>query len=115
MSLKRIAGRERNMLRLPDGRRNWPFLGLSRYREVAPVIQYQVAQTALERIEMRLVTERALTGAEQASLADVLREGLGHPFAVDFVYFPDEIPRPANGKFEEFLCLLPAEEAEDQS
>jgi phenylacetate-CoA ligase len=108
-SLRRIAGRERNILRLPDGRRNWPFLGLAQYRAAAPVIQYQVAQTGLERIEMRLVTERALSATEEARLAEVLCAGLGHSFAVDFVYFPAEIPRPPSGKLEEFVCLLPAE------
>jgi len=109
-TLKRILGRERNILRRPDGRQNWPFLGLSRYRQAAPIIQYQVVQRALERIEMRLVTERPLSEAEEAALAAILREELGYAFALDFAYFPAQIPRPAGGKFEEFVSLLPEAE-----
>ena len=108
-SLKRIMGRERNILRRPDGQRYWPLLGYARYRDVAPVVQYQVVQTAIDSIEFRLVTERPLTGAEERALADVVRDGLGHAFDVRFVYFFEEIPRPPSGKLEEFLSLLPAD------
>jgi phenylacetate-CoA ligase len=37
----------------------------------------------------------------------VITESLGHPFELTFSYFPDRIPRGANGKFDEFVCLLP--------
>ncbi len=106
-SLKRILGRERNMLRRPDGQHHWPFLGYWRYRDAAPIVQYQLVQTALDRIEMRLVTEAPLTPRQEDDLAGVVRDGLGYPFDIRFVYFDQEIPRPASGKFEEFLSLLP--------
>jgi phenylacetate-CoA ligase len=106
-SLKRILGRERNILRRPDGQHHWPFLGYWRYRDAAPIVQYQLVQTALDRIEMRLVTETPLTARQESDLAGVVRDGLGYPFDIRFVYFNGEIPRPASGKFEEFLSLLP--------
>ncbi len=109
-ALKRILGRARNLVRLPDGRRHWPYLALHRYREVAPVVQHQFVQHAPDLIEMRLVVERPLAAAEEAALAAVIREALGHDFRVRFLYFEREIPPGANGKFEEFLCLLPGDD-----
>ena len=35
--IRRILGRERNLLRLPDGRRFWPLVGAFEYRAGAPV------------------------------------------------------------------------------
>jgi len=36
-TLKRILGRERNLILMPDGSRHWPLVGFSRFRDVAPV------------------------------------------------------------------------------
>lgn len=100
--LRRIIGRERNLLRLPDGRRHWPLVGAFGFREIAPVRQYQVVQRSLERVTLRLATERPLRTDEESRLAAVLTEFLGYPFAVDFEYFPEGIPRGRGGKFEDF-------------
>ncbi|MCX7789497.1 MAG: hypothetical protein N2378_02550 [Chloroflexaceae bacterium] len=105
-ALRRILGRSRNMVRYPDGTRRWPRVGFDRYRDIAPVIQYQLVQTALTAIEVRLVTERPLSAAEEAALAGVIRDALGYPFQLDFAYFPGRLPRGAGGKFEEFVCAL---------
>jgi phenylacetate-CoA ligase len=105
-TLRRILGRERNLIHKPDGTRHWPLTGFKRFREIAPVIQYQLRQTELERIELRLVTERPLTEAEEEALRSWLQEILDHPFAVDFAYFESRLPLGANGKFEEFMSLL---------
>jgi phenylacetate-CoA ligase len=105
-TLARIAGRSRNLVTLPTGERRWPLVGFARYREVAPVRQYQLVQHALDAIEARLVVERALTAAEEESLAGVIREALGYPFRLAFSYYDHEIPRGPGGKFEEFMSLL---------
>lgn len=106
--LTRILGRQRNLVHLPDGRRYWPLTGAYGYRDIAPVRQYQVIQRSLERVTLRLAAERSLTPGEEAALANLLGSFLGHPFAVDFEYFPDGIPRGRGGKFEDFICELPA-------
>ncbi len=107
-TLKQILGRERNLLVKPDGTRHWPLVGFARFRDIAPIRQYQFIQHDLERIEVRLVAEQALTAAQEADLAAVIRQALGFPFALQFTSFDHEIPRSPGGKFEEFLSLVPA-------
>lgn len=105
-TLARILGRSRNLLRLPDGTRRWPVVGFYHYRDVAPVTQYQLIQHSVEEIEVRLVVERPLRGAEEAALTGIIHKSLGHPFRLRFSYFEGEIPRGPSGKFEEFLSLI---------
>lgn len=105
-TLARIAGRERNMVKLPDGSTHWPLVGFHRFRDIAPLRQYQLVQRSLGEIELRLVCDRALKTDEETRLAAVIRDALGHPFALRFVYFDGELPRSANGKFEEFVCAI---------
>jgi len=103
--LRRIFGRRRNMLTLPDGNRRWPFLGEYRYRDVAPVRQYQIVQKSLELIEVVLAADRPLTSTEESKLSEIIRAELGYPFELSFVYV-DEIPRSPSGKFEDFRSEL---------
>ncbi|MCW5605371.1 MAG: phenylacetate--CoA ligase family protein [Burkholderiales bacterium] len=105
-TIARILGRSRNMLTLPSGERRWPLVGFAQYREVAPVRQYQFIQHTLEEIEARFVVERVLTAAEETRLRRVIHDALGHPFRLRFVYFPGELPRAPNGKFEEFVSRI---------
>jgi phenylacetate-CoA ligase len=105
-TLRRIAGRERNLVVKPDGSRHWPQVGFARFREVAPIAQYQLVQESPLMIEVRLVCERALTPAEESGLRGVILGSLGYPFALRFSYFPERIPLAANGKHEEFICRI---------
>jgi len=106
-TLRRILGRERNLIRMPDGTRHWPLVGFHRFRAIAPVAQYQLVQDGPETIEVRLVVERPLTAGEEAALAAHIQASLGYPFALRLTYFPERIPTGRNGKFEEFVCALP--------
>lgn len=106
--LRRVVGRERNLLRLADGRRHWPLFGGHYFRDVAPVRQFQAIQHDYERIELRLVCERTLTEAEEAGLRAMTLRALGHDFIVDLRYFEGRLPTGANGKFEEFICRIDA-------
>jgi phenylacetate-CoA ligase len=106
-TLARIAGRERNMVRLPDGGMHWPVLTrVHRCREIAPVRQFQLIQHDLRNAEARLVCDRALTADEESRLSAVFREALGHPFEIRFTYYEGELPRGPNGKLEEVLSLV---------
>ena len=105
-TLTRVLGRTRNMIVKPDGTRHWPLTGYKQFRDIAPVSQYQFRQHALDRIEVRLVTERPLTAAEEAALIAHLHWKLRHPFTIDLVYFEGRLPLGKNGKFEEFVSLL---------
>ena len=105
-TLKRILGRERNLIRMPNGSRHFPLVGFREFRDIVPLIQYQVIQHDLERVEFRLVTERPLTQNEETKLIAHVQSALGHPFAIHLNYFEGRIPAGANGKFEEFICKV---------
>jgi phenylacetate-CoA ligase len=89
---------------MPDGSRHWPLVGFHKFREIAPVIQYQMIQQDREHVELRLVVERPLTGQEENNLATHVQTSLGHPFSLSISYFDGRIPVGPSGKFEEFVC-----------
>ena len=105
-TIARIVGRSRNKLTLPNGEQHWPLVGFDRYREIAPIRQYQLVQNSLNDVEVRLVVDRALSGDEETRLAAVITAALGHSFRLSFIYFRGEIPRGPGGKFEEFISTL---------
>ena len=104
-TLQRIVGRERNMLRVGE-QRSWPLVGFHLFREVAPVLQYQLRQLSACQIEVRLVCSGPLTAAHETALAEVMRTALGHPFEFSFVLYAKQLPLGPTGKFEEFMCLM---------
>ena len=105
-ALTRIVGRKRNMVRLPDGRSFWPLVGFARYRDIAPIRQYQLIQRDFETIEVRLVSDALLTADQERRIGALICEALDYSFKLQFTYFPEEIPRGPGGKFEEFVCEL---------
>ena len=105
-TLRRIMGRERNMIVMPNGARHWPLVGFDRFRDLAPVRQYQLIQHDPDRIEARFATTRPVSPAEDTALRDHLHAALGHPFALDVRYFTEDLPGSRTGKFEEFLRLF---------
>ena len=104
-TLRRVVGRLRNMLVLPNGDKRWPLTGFRDFRDIAPIRQYQLVQKSLERIEVRYVVDRPLTAQEEDKLSAVIQDSLGHPFEVYFRYF-DKMPMTAGGKFEEFISEI---------
>lgn len=107
-TLARVMGRQRNLIVLPDGRRHWPIAGFQKVRAVAPVKQFQFIQETRESIELRMVTDRPLTAAEEDAVRAHAHAVLGHPFALALTYFSDKIPPGPNGKFEQFVCKVQA-------
>ena len=103
--LKRILGREQNMLVLPGGERRWPMLSsadIRRMLDIAPIRQYQFLQKSTETIELRLVIARPLTESDETALREFVRDRFGHPFEVEFRCL-DDIPRGRTGKYQDFL------------
>ena len=56
---------------------------------------------APQEIRVDLVVARPLTGGEEEKLKEAIGKGFGHTFRLVFNYM-DEIPRAANGKYEDF-------------
>lgn len=109
--LTRVLGRRQNMLRLPGGERRWPLLSSgdigALLAAAPPVRQHQVVQAAPDRLVVRLAVARPLTAEEEAAVAAWGRAKFGPAFAVT-VEAMAELPRTAAGKFEDFICDLPA-------
>lgn len=104
--LRRIMGRYRNLLTLPDGTQRWPLMGFeSRLRKIAPIESMQMVQMRLEDIQVRLVMARPLEASEQEALTTFIQGNLGYPFQLSFEYV-DSIRNPANGKIEHFISRL---------
>lgn len=103
--LERIAGRRRNMLRLPDGTEHWPSFPEDRWAGIAPIRQLQVVQTAIDRVVLRAVIGRPLTTPERDELRRVFAEVLCFPHVIT-VAEVDDIPRSPNAKFEDFVSEL---------
>jgi phenylacetate-CoA ligase len=106
--LRRIHGRVRNMLVTADGRRYWPFLGgYQAIREAPQLRQAQFAQIAPDLIEARLVASGPLTAEQEEGMRRRVLARLPPGMRMRIGY-RDRIARGAGGKFEEFVCELPA-------
>jgi phenylacetate-CoA ligase len=104
--LSRLLGRARNRVVLPTGERRYSYFGARRFGDIDALIQYQVVQTTLERIEIRAVLRRPVTAEEADMLRNLVRSGLGYPFEVEIVPV-DAIPRNESGKYEDFRSEVP--------
>jgi phenylacetate-CoA ligase len=104
--IKRIMGRQRNLVTLPNGTRHWPSFPAESWAFIAPIRQIQLVQRELDSIEARLVTDRPLTTEEARALVAVLQEHLGYPFQITFQY-KQKIERKANFKYEDFISEIP--------
>lgn len=103
--LKRIHGRRRNMIALPDGRRHWPSFPAEMWREVAPVEQFRLVQRTPEEIEACYVMARELTQEEKARLEAALASRFGYPFRIAWKR-SDALDRGPGYKFEDFISEL---------
>ena len=102
-TLRRILGRERNLLVKPDGTRHWPLVGFHRFDEVAHVLQYPVIQHSLQDMEIKLITANEISSSQERALAAIVRQALDYPSAIRVTQSRTRLPRSKGGKFEEFV------------
>ncbi len=98
-TIKKILGRRRNQVVLPDGTSHWPRIGSLQYRTIAPIKRFQMAQVGATNLELRLIVEEPLNTVQREAFIQLIHRWIGYPFDVDFVYVTDFPP----GKFEEFI------------
>ncbi|WP_158498778.1 phenylacetate--CoA ligase family protein [Magnetospira sp. QH-2] len=103
--LRRVIGRTRNMVQLPSGDRLWPSIPSKVLTDIAPIRQFQLVQQKMDEIEVRLVVPEPLAEATEEKVRACLRDLLGYAFKLPITYL-DEIPRAANGKYEDFRSEL---------
>jgi phenylacetate-CoA ligase len=99
--LRRIFGRTRNMLTLPDGEQRWPGIKFSDLAQVVPLRQIQFVQRARDAIDVKLVVPEPVAPAAEQRLRAAINEMLGAEFNLNVLYV-DDIPRSAGGKYEDF-------------
>jgi phenylacetate-CoA ligase len=102
-TLAQMLGRRRNLVVHADGRRHWPLTGFTKFRDVAPVLRYQVVQHDLHDVELLVAVERPLAATETASLSRIVSSALAGDFDVRVTAFASVLPEPHSGKFEEFV------------
>ncbi len=105
-TLKRIVGRERNMMVLPGGARFWPQFGMRSDEALALVRQYQIVQTTPEHLDLKIVAARPLTEEDRRWLVSTIRKNTGHAFEISIEQVEGELPKGANGKLQTFTCLV---------
>jgi phenylacetate-CoA ligase len=103
--LKRIMGRQRNMLTTVDGKKYWPSFPSKLWTEVAPVRQLQIVQTELTQIKANVVAERPLLAEEERRLCEALLAKLPPSLQISLCFL-ETIPRSKSGKYEDFLSLV---------
>jgi phenylacetate-CoA ligase len=106
--LQRIAGRRRNMLRLPDGRSHWPSFPYEDLKPIADFRQIQIVQHELQAIEVRLAGTAPLPRDTEEEFSAKLCQLLHGRFSIRYAYAESLTPA-GSGKFEDFVSLLPDE------
>lgn len=103
--LKRVMGRQRNMLRLPDGTRQWPSFSPRKWPHADRIRQLQIVQKELDRLLIRLMVHDRLNPDDETQITRIIHERSGHPLRVEFEYV-DAIEKPKNFKFDIFVSEL---------
>jgi phenylacetate-CoA ligase len=103
--IRNIIGRTADYLTLPDGSRRRVTYNVYRMSGLRAVREYQVVQTSLHDIEVRVVAARALETAETAEILDIMTREFGGDFRIAVVE-RDELPRTAAGKLRPFISEL---------
>jgi phenylacetate-CoA ligase len=102
--LRRIRGRIKDLVHLPNGDSCFPNVW-SELMAVAKIRQFQLIQTSLQDIVLKLVVRSTLDEAERQSVTLAIHKKLLHDFDVEIIYV-DDIPREPSGKYREFMSEL---------
>jgi phenylacetate-CoA ligase len=105
--ITRVMGRVRNLITFPDGHREWPRAPSKLLFDAVPMRQYQIVQTAIDKLHVNLVMKRPLTEEDRAKVIKITKEKMGMVFDVT-VAEVDRIDRGVSGKYEEFKSEVAA-------
>lgn len=104
-SLRRIVGRLEDYVTLASGARRRVDLDHYKISAIRAVREFQLVQTSLERVELRMVLSRPLDQAELEKIDSVLRKS----FKGYLEWSPrtvDSLPRTPAGKLRQFLSEI---------
>jgi phenylacetate-CoA ligase len=103
MSLTRIAGRDRNVFKLPDGRKIMPWLDPQAALN-AGLHRFKMVQRGLAEIEL-LYIPRGTAELSSARAQELVDEYMGPGFNVKCIRV-DDLPAGPNGKYMMHECLI---------
>ena len=104
--LAQISGRLDDVLLAPDGRRIDAVIAVV-FKADLPIREAQVIQTALDRLEIRVVPDPGFSTSDVATLISRVRKIAGASMHVEVIKV-DSIPRGPNGKFRFIISMLNA-------
>jgi len=98
-TIKKIHGRVRNMMALPNGDKKWPLVGSLQYESFG-IKRFQMVQTKIDELELSIICEPL--NERESDLIEVVRKQIGFDINV-IIKYVDDFP---NYKFEEFVCAI---------
>ncbi|OOZ40207.1 hypothetical protein BOW53_08535 [Solemya pervernicosa gill symbiont] len=109
-TISQVMGRERNMLRLPDGSSQWPSLN-SEFRGVLLSLittpRFQVVQTELRKLELRIETSQSLPPSGEERIREALNKSIGEQYAYSIkLHYLNSGELSNNHKLEDFRSEL---------
>jgi phenylacetate-CoA ligase len=103
--IKRILGRNRNLVIYPNGDKSWPSYNPMKLMDIFPNAQFQLLQTSLTELELRVNITTPLQESQIQAAQAVIRKAIGYDFNIA-VHPVKNIKRAASGKFEESICQV---------
>ena len=98
-TIKKIHGRVRNMMLLPNGDKKWPVVGSLEYESFG-IKRFKMVQTKIDEFELSIICDPL--GERESDLIEVVRKWIESPVNV-IIKYVDSFP---NYKFEEFVCNM---------
>ena len=105
-TLSRVIGRTTDYLVHPDGRRTRSSQLNSELTRFPNIVQYQIIQRSLERIEVMIVADPPFTGDNRHAIQSEIERAFGNAFTIDITLHP-RIPLEPGGKLRPFKTDLP--------
>jgi phenylacetate-coenzyme A ligase PaaK-like adenylate-forming protein len=107
-TIKKIHGRVRNMLLLPNGDKQWPTVGEPQFRSSISkkILQHQVIQHELHKFEIKLKVTEKLDNNEEQKLLDLVVKSLNQTYLTNNMFTINYVKEFPSGKFESFKCLI---------
>jgi phenylacetate-CoA ligase len=103
--LRRIMGRQRNMLRMPDGTAKWPAFTPMKWPGSSQIRQYQIVQKKIDQLLIRLIVQKTFNTDHEKQIAEIIEKRTGYPFQIKFEY-PKQIDKAKNFKFDTFISEI---------
>ena len=104
LAIKSIVGREKNLFKLPDGRKVFPRIPLSVVTKI-PWRQFKLIQRTFTDVELHYIPKDETTQIPEEQAQDMVDRYMTPGFKVRCVRVK-ELPRAASGKYLSHECLI---------